>query len=319
MAILNTTQDFKKYISISANFQFADVEPFIIQAVYKFTRKYVGNLHETLADVATGTDANIKNTARGYLQNALANFSFFIYLPFGAVNIDSTGVNQTKNEKRENVSWGQQRDLQRTFLENGHTAMDLLLEHLEQNKTVFPEWAENYLTTNQLIVNSTASFQLAYNIFDSRQTYMALVPSLQQVEDQYIIRFISDALHSHLVLGELNAVQHRLKVLLQKAIVSFTVAKVCTEGLFIISPDGLKVSFTSLPNDRTQPIDYGKASEFLEQTSFNLKRNGDNYLELAKELIQSNPDSFTDFPGALVTATPSVKAMPKDNGAVFGL
>ncbi len=289
--ILTSTTDIKKHISVSSSFVFEDFEPYIDQAVNQFTRNFVGDLQEELADEApAGENKPILDKARGLLQNALVNFGMYIYIPIGAIMFDGSGMSNAKSDQREPISWQQQNDIQRRMLTAGHTAMDLLLELMEKNKALFPDWAgsEYYTESKELIVNNTGVFNKYYHIFNSRQTYLALKPSLRQVEDQYLSSFLCSALVEHLKETDPTGIKKELKTTLQKAIVAFTVAKVASEGLFVINPTGMKLQFNQLPNDKVQPVDYA----FLDKTAKAQLSNGQNYLKLVRTLITENIGDF---------------------------
>lgn len=301
MAILNTTGDLKKHVAVAQSFIFEDFEPYIDQAVYQFTEKYVGNLEETLADAATGGGAAIKNKARHILQNALTNFGLYIYTPMGSVFMDSSGFSNVVSENKQTLEWQQVKDLQRGFLKAGHTAMDRLLKYLETNKGSFPEWAASkcYTESKQLLVNNTDVFNDAYTIKESRQTYLALRPSIRQVEDQYIKNQFGKEILTHLKTQPVADTLLELKESMQKAIVAFTVGKVCKEGLFTIDAGGLYVRFDVLPTDRVAAPD----PDFIKETASIQVLNGQNYLKQAINIIKNNTEDFTQWPGAIITTS----------------
>lgn len=291
--ILSTTAELKKYISIAASFQFPDFEPYITKAVNSFTRKYVGNLHEELANEATGDNAAIKNQAREHLQNAIANFGYFMYLPFASVMIDSSGISVVANENRKSAEWWQLKDIRRELLRSGHEAMDLLLEILEANPTIFTTWTTNFgITNKELLVYNTETFNKYYHIFNSRQTFIALVPSIRQVEDQYLQTMLCPELITALKGAPTSNVL-AVKIAMQKAVVAFTVAKVANAGLFILDENGLRVNFETLIDGRKESASYGTTSDQVVNLVNEQINNGTQYLNLAKQFIEANPSDFT--------------------------
>lgn len=318
--ILSTTAELKKYISIAASFQFPDFEPYITKAVNSFTRKYVGNLHEELAAVATGTNAAIKNQAREHLQNAIANFGYFMYLPFASVMIDSSGVSVVANEQRKSAEWWQLKDIRRELLRSGHEAMDLLLEVLEANPAVFTTWTTNFgITNKELLVYNTETFNKYYHIFNSRQTFLALVPSIRQVEDQYLQTMLCPELITALKDAPASNVL-AVKIAMQKAVVAFTVAKVANAGLFILDENGLRVNFETLIDGRKESASYGTPSDQLINLVNEQINNGTQYLNLAKQFIESNPSDFTmcDLP-LLQSGTTGSGYVPYNTKGVFSI
>ena len=291
--ILTSTADLKQYIAISKNFNFADFSPYINKAVLKFTKKYVGNLHIELENAATGTNATIKNEAREHLRNAVANLSLFMDMPLSQVQMDSSGISVATNDNRRSPEWWQVKDIRRELLQSGHEAMDELLKVLEANPTVFTDYAIKFRTiNNELIVNNADIFSKYYNINNSRQTYLALQPTIRLIEDKYINKFICNQLFVQLktpLTGKLN----EFKETIQKAIVSFTVAKIANIGLFLLEDKGLRIDFENFMDGRKENPSYGKSVDQLEKLSEELTNNGFNYLQLAKEIVKENPTSFT--------------------------
>jgi len=317
--ILATTDDLKKYISISGSFQFPDFEPYVNKAADSFTVKYVGNLHTELDAVQTGTDAVIKNQAREHLRSALANFGYFMYLPYASVMMDSSGISVVNSDQRKTAEWWQIKDIRRELLRSGHQSMDLLLKLLEANPTNFTDYATNYSTiNNELLVNSAIVFSKYYNISESRQTYLALQPMLRLVEDQYLHTFLCPELITALrpeVTGNLL----KLKTAIQKAMVAFTVAKVSNIGLFILDDKGLRIDFENMMDGRRESSSYGKTVDQTEKLAIEQINNGTQYLQLAKQIIEDNPTDFTQCASPLIQSNSTGGYSSYDTKGIFGL
>lgn len=298
--ILNSTEDLKKYIAIASSFEFTDFEPYINKAVNSFTKRYIGDLHTELADEATGTNEAIKNEAREHLRSALANFAWFLYMPLASVQMDSSGISVIQNDNKKSAEWWQIKDIRRELLRSGHESMDLLLAILEANPSVFIDYATNYSSiNNELLVSNASDFSKYYNIFDSRQTFLALQPTIQLVQDQYIVTMLCPELIEALkteVAGNVKAV----KVAIQKAIVAFTIAKVSNNGLFLLDDRGMRVDFENFSDGRRESASYGKSVDQLKMLADEQIANGSQYLMIAKQLIENNPNDFTQCTNPLI-------------------
>jgi hypothetical protein len=304
--ILATTDDLKKYISISQNFEFADFDIYIPKAINSYTRKYVGELHVFLKDEDSGDNADILNEAREHLRSAIANFGYFLFTPYNSVMMDGSGMSNIQNEQRKNIEWWQLNDIRRELLRSGHESMDLLLAILEANPDIFTDWTAKFGSKNkELLVHNTEEFQKCYNIFDSRQTFLALIPAIRQVEDQYINSFLCPELLDELKTNVTETHVIKLKRYLQKAIVHFTIAKVYDEGIFNLDASGIKLKFDTLPNETAKVIDYGKPVDQLNRAIKKNIDNGGNYMGLAKQLILDNLTLFTQCDNPLLTKTPT--------------
>ena len=307
--ILNNNSDLKKYVSISSSFIFADFEPYITKAINKYIHKYVGNLHIYLANEFDSSEDNfeVKNEAREHLRSAISNFGYFLFTPYNSIIMDSSGMSNVSNDQRKPIEWWQLNDIRRDLLASGHDSMDLLLEVLEKNSDLFPDYAANYSTINtDLLIHSTSEFQKAYNIYDSRQTFLALLPTIRQVEDQYIKTFISPDLLLELKSNDINDDFKPLKRYLQTAVVLFTISKVYDEGIFILDASGIRIKRDILPNEKTTGIDGNLSQEKITTVIKRHLENATNYITLSREEIENNPGVFSSFENPLLQ-----KELPK--------
>lgn len=326
--ILETTADLKKYISVGNSFVFSDFEPYIQKAVNTFTKKYIGNLHITLADAATDTNAAIKNEAREHLRAALTNLGWFMYMPTATVMMDSSGIAVNETDNRKAANFWQIKDIRREVLRAGNESLDLLLEVLEANTDVFTDYATNYSTiNNELLVNNAVTFSTWYNINNSRQTYMALQPTIRQAEDQFLNNWLCAdfiSLLKNIPESETEANQailQSIKEPLQKALVNITVSKVAAIGLFELGSTGLKINFENYLGGRKQSVDYGNTADQIKALSSSLNNNATVYLKQAKQLIEDNMSSFTVCSGNVLlnTNTTSQVNITYDTKGIFGL
>lgn len=287
--MIHDTQLLQQYVPVAANFNFTVFEPYLKKANREFLRKYIGDLYQTITDLDIDTD--LKEQVTDLIYTAAANFAYFLFTPFNSVTMDSSGMANITTQNRSNITMFQLNDIRRELLRSAHSAMDELLEVLEANPTAFPTWHEKYSTIyNQYIVNSTAVFQSAYNIHNSRQTYLALQPSIQLIEDKLLQTTFCTDLLSHLKTGILNTTDKQLKALLSKAVVNATVAKVCAEGVFEITATGIKIKFDTLPYEQTVAV---QLNEQLRNKIDNLNANANQYLKMAVQFITDNKTAFT--------------------------
>jgi hypothetical protein len=321
--IFSNTADLQQYVTVNDRFNFERFQPYVTKAVNSFTNRYVGKLHVELEQAESGDDS-IKNEAREHLKAALANFAMFLYLPYMQVQMESTGINVAQNENRKSAEWWQVNDIRRDYLRAGHEAMDLLLEVLEKNSELFTDYATNYSSQyKELLVKNADEFDRWYNIFRSRQTYLAIVPAMRMIETQIFKNSIADDFlkdlksfnpddsHTEEQAAAIEA-KAKIKDYLQQAVVSFTIAKIYHEGMFHFDASGVKLKFDVLPNEKVQAIDYGKAADQLQRAIKSNIDNGTQFMLLAKELIEEF------FPDGLSTQE-SVKATVIGNAGIIGI
>lgn len=323
--ILSNTADLKKYISVSNSFEFSDFTPYINKVANTFTRKYIGDMHIELKDEITGeTPEDLKKKqARELIQEVFANLGFYLYLPFATVQMESSGITVTDNDERKSAEWWQIKDIRRELIRSGHYAMDILLAYLEDNKDVFSDWYDKYKTiNNELLVSTTFVFDQYFHIYSSRQTFLALQPTIRQVEDQFIHTMFCDELISHLKQTGLENQNHKnLKQTLQKAIVSFTVAKVADVGLFSLDDKGLRLDFDSWIDKNKQPVISNKPSEQLRKLVVEKVAEGNNYLDIAKKIILENLTDFDqcEFPVKSMSNTTDVTSHVYNTRGILSL
>lgn len=310
--MIKTKEDLKQFISIGQSFTFDVFEPYIKKANRTYIQQYVGKLYFELA-VPT---VEIEKEVQYLIDTAIANFGYFLFTPFNSVSMDASGMFNSESANRKPITVGQLNDIRRELLRSGHEAMDELLELLEKNPEAFPDWHSNYSTFyKDSMVHSTAVFQKHYNIFNSRQTFLALKPSIQQVEDRLLsTTFCAELLQA--LKGEVTGVKKELKTLFEKAVVLGTISKVYSEGVFEITPSGIKLKFDLLPYETIKMIEL---SEQMKNSIQNLSFNADQYLKQAVDLIKGNPAAFSECNGnPLITKAGSGYQIIKTK-AVLGL
>lgn len=291
--MIHDKETLKQYISVSGNFLLSDFEMYLKKANREFLKKYVGNLYNDIDDLEI--DVDLKETVTDLVHTAIANFAYFLSTPFNSITMDGSGMANVTTQNRTNITMYQMNDIRRELLRSAHSAMDELLEVLEANPVAFPTWYENYSTIyNQYIVNSTAVFQTAYNIHNSRQTYLALQPSIQLVEDKLLNTTFCADLLADLKKTTVSPQAKALKNLLAKAVVNATVAKVCAEGVFEITSTGIKIKFDALPYEQITAL---VMNDQLKNKIANLNANADQYLKMAVDYIKENNTLFTQCNG----------------------
>lgn len=313
--MINSTNQLQQYISVAQNFDFESFEPYLKKANREFLKKYIGNLYNEISDMDIDTD--LKETVIDLVYTAAANFAYFLSTPFNSITMDASGMANVTSQNRSNINVGQMNDIRRELLRSAHSAMDELLEVLENNPDAFPVWHESYSTIyNQYIVNSTSVFQNGYNINNSRQTYLALQPSIQLVEDKLLNTTFCADLLADLKKTTLNTSQKHLKSLFAKAVVNATVAKVYAEGIFEITATGIKMKFDLLPHEQIVPV---QITQQLKITVENLNANADQYLKMAVDYIKENNTLFTQCNGKPIIEKTTAGYKPIITKSILGL
>lgn len=313
--MIHNTDELKQYISVAKNFTFSEFEPYLKRANREFLQKYVGKLYEEIEDLSI--DADVKDNVRDLVNTSIANFAYYLSTPFNSITIDDSGMANVTNQNRSNLTMAQMNDVRRELLRSAHSAMDALLEVLEDNADLFTDWKTNYYTEyKQLIVNSTKAFQKGYNIHNSRQTFLALQPSLSVSEDRLLQTTFCAELIARLKESNLTDQEKHLKHLLSNAIVMATVAKVYNEGVYEITSSGIKIKFDTLPYEHNQVAPF---NEQMRNKVDTLTANAEQYIIMAIEYIQQNLSSFTQCSGSPIKEKSTGKYQPIITASVIGL
>lgn len=290
--MITNTEELKKYVSVSPNFNFEDFSIYIPKAIRAYVKRYVGDLYKEIDSIEPGEEFyETKAEAKDLLDTAVANFAFYLYTPYISITMDGSGLYVVKNDKRESAPSTMVNDIRRELLRSGHEAMDELLQVLEDNADVFTEWHNDYSTLHKSsLVHSTTEFNKYFNIHNSRQTFLSLKASIINVEDRILsTTFTLDFLEE--LKGTATGINAQVKSYLQKAIVHGTIAKVCAEGVYEVTPSSIILKFDLLDYERKQTAPF---NEQMKNAIISHTDNMNNYLKLAYSLTE-------DVPGALRT------------------
>jgi len=296
MIVRNTTT-VKKYLTINSSVTFETLSPYLAQAERKSIKPLIGTAQYTLFNIESApTDANVKE-AWELAQEAICYFGMYRALPTMAVQITEAGIFSASNSDVQQANDKQYKELLRSFKKQAHETLDEMLKVMETYPDKFGAWTadDSYKKYTSLLVNSTAIFNEHYTIFDSRQTFMAMLPEISIVESQFIKAPIQEALLTALKTKQTVVERIKAKVLLQKAIVSFTISKVVENGLFVLDAQGIHVRFDVLPYEKVNSNVNLKINDFLVHTKKNKVIEGEQFLKQALEIIEENPTLFTEY------------------------
>jgi len=293
----------KEYIGVNAAFNYDDIKPYLKRAERKFLIKLIGKDQYDVFDAAA-TDNVLE--AQQLAQDALSNLAYYLGLPVLSVQVSSAGIFVAENDKTKPASDKQFKELQRSFKSAGLEAIDELLDFMESNKSDFTEWTtdKSYTEFKELLVYNTTTFQKEYNINNSRLTYMALVPNIKIVEDQFIKGPVGNELLTALKADQTIDKRKEVKALLIKSIVAYTIHKTMDNGLFIVDANGMHLRFDVLPYEKVVTNINLKINDFIINTKRNKLTEAEEYLKQAMAIIsdEDNADKFTEYTAPTTTA-----------------
>ena len=295
--IIKNTETLVKHIGVNSSFVYERIVPHLDSAEYEFLIPLIGQAqYEVFNSDTEPTDPIILNALR-FARNAVANFAYYFGLPEFAVQVTDGGIFVAGGDNVAPATDKQFKELQRAKKKAGHKNLDRLINYMEDNKAKFSAFTTHdvYKSFKSLLVYNTATFQKYFHIFSSYQTYKALVPQIIIVEDQFIKNPVQQELLAELKKPQTDPLRKNVKVLLQKAIVAFTIYKTVDNGMFILDAEGIHLKFDKLPYEKTAMTDNVKINKFLLNTKKSKRDEGEEYLKQALNIIKENPDEFTEY------------------------
>lgn len=290
--IIKNTATLREHLAVNNSVEIINLQPYLKKAERSFLRPNIGGEQLQFFENLT-TPEGVEKEALELAREVVANYAYYLYLPILAVQITDSGIQVVDNENTKMATDKQYKELQRSFLTSAHEALDELLAFMELHSVEFPKWVTSncYSVYKNLLVNTTDIFNSHYYIFNSRQTFIALKSKIKMVED----RFISGAIGSGLLLAlydkQTDVVRKKVKELLQKSVVAFTIMDVLDSGMFVLDAQGMRMRFDMLPYEKLVTKEFKVNSQFKE----NKKIEGEEYLKMALAMIRGNSPNFPEF------------------------
>lgn len=293
--LINTIDDLKRHIIVSATFDFAKVLPFAKRVERKIILDLIGQeQYDTIIVHTFDAESTTPiNQVKELLEEAVANYSLFLAMPTINILITNSGTKTSTTTNSENADWKDKRDLNRSLLKTYNEALDDAFQIMEENVADFPEWQDSkyYTIFKDLIVQHTAQFNDHFSIQKNRQTFSALKPYMREIEDQYLKAMLGAETLILLKTKSENPVINLAIVIAQKAVVAFTVAKAAITGTFTFTDSSFTVASDQLP--------WEKQSELSKEDRNDLKKDrqtaGEEYLKSLKKLILTHPLAFPAY------------------------
>ncbi|PKH50863.1 hypothetical protein CXF68_09265 [Tenacibaculum sp. Bg11-29] len=300
--IAKTTADIKRFAEVNSGFHFDKIKPFLKRAVKDHLYKYISKQqYQTLLNYKD-SDTIILEAVDLALEVEV-NLSMYSFLNVAAMQVTSAGVHVVAPKQQQSAAKTDIRDALRLYKRTGLTALDDLLMLLEDNEDKFTAWKNSKAFTRQkkLLINSTADFQKTYNIFNSTQTFLSLVPDLYRCEKKYINPSVTDAVLSQLKTKDTTSFSEEEKQVftavyegVQDAIVLFTVSNTLGSGMYFQEASGFQLRFDVLDYERNFS-GAKKLDTYILKQKEDTAHDAKQFLNEALELIKLNPTVFPSY------------------------
>ncbi|PSR53913.1 hypothetical protein AHMF7605_10480 [Adhaeribacter arboris] len=287
MALIKTIEEFQKWVGVNESTSLEAVMGDILLVEDEVIVKYLGrNFYEEYEEKYQAGGLNdLENKLLDKLQLAISNLAQESYLDLNQVQISDGGIHINSSETRKTAFQWQINNLRRGFLRKGYNGLERALNLLEDNIDAeeFATWSESPVATvfQQYFINTAQEFSKYYNIYDSRLTYLALLPILKK-EERFLIEPVLGA-------GLFEEIKEQIKdrdlspenkILLEEfirpALAHLVVAHALAEEGFRLTPDGIELTF-----GRFDELNKEKASESASQLNRKIRnahQDGQAYL-----------------------------------------
>lgn len=294
--LINTIADLKKHLTISSGLDFDKILPYCKRAERKFIESQIGyaQLALIIAHAYNENSTTPINRVKNLLEEATAHYALFLSMPALATQITNFGIKTTTTSQAVDADWKSVRDLKRSYIETANEAVDDALEIMEDNATDFQAWKDSDLFTifKSIIPRQTKTFDKYFDIQKNRKTFLALKPYMIEVEEEFLLPMLGsctlDFIKEVSIVSEVNRVQE----LIDKAVVSLTVAKAANVGTFLISATSMTVISEELPWEKSK---LELSEEKLERLKKDRQNSGQEYLKKAKAIIVEHPSIFNCY------------------------
>jgi hypothetical protein len=179
--------NFKKYYpSVNAQMAFEHLEPYIVKAVEKYLKPYLGDFYESFrtslfVEVVAPAVRDPRIVELGeYLRYALANYTIYDAMPHLNTVLSDMGVMQNSNDKAVPVEAWRYKNTRWQCLIEGDAMMDLALQYAEKHKLFFTDYESSTLS----VWFKTSEDLKKYFNMSGRRAYLALEASIVEAEDK---------------------------------------------------------------------------------------------------------------------------------------
>jgi hypothetical protein len=304
--LITTLDELKAYLPASLTFNIADLKPYIKRAEERFIIPFLSkaqydDLHAAyMASIATvpvalsSDDSALLDKVRA----PLANFAFFLYVPFAQVQFDSSGVRVSVTENQKPANKDQIEKLIESFSNGGYEGTDQLLDFLEENKATYTLWAasSSYTEFKELFINTTDQFGesvfISPSTGNSRRTFLSLRPVMKKIEDFFIKpvtgKELFDQIKTQIASGTISANNQTLLDMIRPAVANLTIAKAIANNSVVLTEQGISVYNHSEGFDAAGA---GPLSLLKNQSA----EDGQTYVKQLRDYLYANVSTYPLF------------------------
>lgn len=296
--------EIKQYISVNVSTNYGTLKPYIEIAESEYIKKLLGDdQYDELLDYYEAEDPAPETRLDELLtlvQRALINLAYFRGFPILIVKMSDQGAYRNENDKQKSLFKYQEDALREMFKRDGFNGLDAVLEYLETNIDLFPEFegSTNYTVFKSNFINTTTEFDDIYNINGSRLVFLKLRRFMNVIEDSKIITLIGrtyfDELKTQIKEHTLTAANTTAVELIQKAVAFYSISQGLSELGVKLTDKGLVFETREgTVNDYKKDTKVG--GDDLNALISSSRKNGDMYLSYVKDELHNNIDDYPTY------------------------
>jgi len=298
MKLISKIEEVQAHVPVNMTSDIDTIKPFLSNIERLFIKDLIGkDQYEALiAAYAEETEDDQINEAILICQKIMANLAYHQGMPVLAVSIGTSGIQVISNlETKQAFQW-QVEDLKQALQELGFSAIEELLQFLEENPDKFPDYINSpqFIKQESLLIQSAAEFSESFDINSSRFTFQKLTYLMNRLELQVIKKLFGDGFIEALKVDDQEGkYQTLLDEYIKPGLVLLTVAKGIIERIISIENGSAIINFKGTYNNLKESMapNREQISAMYEQ----LEKDGNKFLQDGLEFITANLADFENF------------------------
>lgn len=296
MALIKTTEEVTKYVSINVNNAFGKILPDINYAEQNIIIPIIGK--DFYDEIETAYQADSLSTAQilvhDQLQNCVSNFAIAENIDITQVQISDSGIVRREDTSTKTAYRYQKDEVKNYLLRKAWACIDNLLQFLEENEDDYTTWRDSPEATinRELIINDAVVFSKHYFIEQSRLLYVSLRSLIKITEELDLQEVIGEELLTEIkVQIKASSVSADNQLLLDKYIYStlthLVVFKALNDRVAVLTEKGVLMfeKKAVLDSSRTETTPNEVA---MDTKKFYAQNIGNRYMEQLRCFLNLN-------------------------------
>lgn len=302
--LIKDIEEIKKYVRVSSSLNLTELEPALEETETDIIEYYLGS--DLMAEVVAWYESTFTATPLvaprieaifRYIQRADACLSLVNAADELEVNISDNGILRQETTNEKTAFAGQIARLKTKQAERGWSAIDKMLQTLEDYEQDYPEWAGSsyYQEKDLLIFRNAKEFSSFESIKNSCLTFRAFFTYMRDIQEQRIKKALPAELYKALQTEPVSTDNMQLlNLYIKPALAKYCVFQALQELPVLVDHEGVTVNQVEMAGteNRTRK---NVPNEYLERKIWALEGKGKTYLADMVEYLNENA-SETKYP-----------------------